>query len=241
MNNLLKTLRRERKSDRDRGESQVNSIESTAYHQKPKELRFCLDCESVYKDNIDRGESQNQCPSCTSHVFMPLSFFTMYPEKFKGLKYKKKLKEYLIKWIHYLTEFKQIDRDSEKLTEVIRDITRMAVQYGFMVDPKKNPNRPAGFPITYEELTNHPALVGYYDIKRWMSELISVWNWQKFLSDLDWFLEDPKKMTTTYVDGLINDSVSSKENSRALLRAINRVLLDISHRLTVSDGVEDRG
>ena len=234
MNNLLKTLRRERESD-------DNSIESTAYHQKPKELRFCLDCESVYKDNIDRGESQNQCPSCTSHVFMPLSFFTMYPEKFKGLKYKKKLKEYLIKWIHYLTEFKQIDRDSEKLTEVIRDITRIAVQYGFMVDPKKNPNRPAGFPITYEELSNHPALVGYYDIKRWMSELISVWNWQKFLSDLDWFLEDPKKMTTTYVDGLINDSVSSKENSRALLRAINRVLLDISHRLTVSDGVEDRG
>ena len=230
MNNLLETLRRERESDDD-------SIESTAYHQKPKELRFCLDCESVYKNNKDYN---NQCPSCTSHVFMPLSFFVM--EKFKGINRKKKLKNYLVKWIHKGSWSRNMQAESERITDLIREITRRAVSYGFTVDPKLNPNRPAGFPITYEELVSHPAKAGYYNVSKWMSEILSVWDWQKFVRNLDFFLEDTNRLTTTYVEGLLSGpSVSSRENSRALLRAINKVLLDPAHGLTVPDRIEDRG
>ena len=131
---------------------------------------------------------------------------------------------------------------SEKTSDLIREITRLAVQFGFSVDPKLNPNRPAGFPITYEELVDHPAKVGCYDVSKWMSEILSVWDWQKFVRNLDFFLEDTNRLTTTYVEGLLSGpSVSSRENSRALLRAINKVLLDPAHGLTVPDRIEDRG
>ena len=115
---------------------------------------------------------------------------------------------------------------SEETSDLIREITRIAVQFGFSIDPQLNPNRPAGFPITYEELVNHPAKVGYYSISKWMSEISSVWDWQKFIADYPWFLEKPQRLTITYVDGLLpSPAVASKENSKALFRAIVEVLV----------------
>ena len=41
-------------------------------HHNPLDLRFCLDCERVYQNSKLHF---NSCPACTSHAYLPLSFF----------------------------------------------------------------------------------------------------------------------------------------------------------------------
>ncbi len=115
---------------------------------------------------------------------------------------------------------------------LVRNITRVAVGYGFSV---KADNRPPGFPITYEELSSNPAMLNY-TFDKLFKEISTVWNVDHFESAWRAYLQGKKpidRFSAQYCfDKLLSDTdrnlreegVRTDENARALSVAIKQEL-----------------
>ena len=133
---------------------------------------------------------------------------------------------------------------------LVRDITRVAVKYGFGV---KADNRPPGFPITFEGLSNHPAMLDY-TFEKWLKEIQTVWDINHFEADWRAYLSGKKSIdlfSAQYCfDKLLSDTdqnsreegVLTDQNARALSAAIKQELVkELGRILAISDACEDGG